>query len=68
MFGVEVGPKADKPEKRYLMLESAVSVKIRRHVKVKADLNPFDEEWREYLKLRKTRKYATEDDDPHLFV
>jgi RNA-directed DNA polymerase len=48
--------KAEKPEIQDNVLYSAASTKIMRHIKVKADLNPFDRDWRGYLAARKPAK------------
>ena len=38
-----------------ITLISASSIPIKRHVKVKMDLNPYDPAWKEYLKKRKEK-------------
>lgn len=41
---------------RTVHLRFAVSIRIRRHIKVKAAVNPYAPEWREYLQLRHSRE------------
>jgi RNA-directed DNA polymerase len=54
--------KADKPWGNRHELYAAHATKIKRHIKVKAAVNPFDAIWWHYLEMRKKQKYATEDD------
>jgi RNA-directed DNA polymerase len=68
VFGADVNPKALCPEDQYVQLYSASSTGIQRHVKVKADLNPFDTDWWDYLKTRGKNKYITQEEFPELYV
>jgi RNA-directed DNA polymerase len=68
VFSTENDPKAQEPENQKLELYHAASTKIKRHVKVIAELNPFDPSWWDYLEARKKNKYVTTDTDPDLFV
>jgi RNA-directed DNA polymerase len=43
-------------ESRIVDLIRASSFKIVRHIKIHAKANPYDKEWQEYFRLRKTRK------------
>ena len=40
----------------WLRLAYAGETKIRRHVKIRGDANPFDPQWQDYLKERAFRK------------
>jgi len=42
-------------EYRRVLLRRASSVRIRRHIKIKATVNPYDPEWAQYLKERHSR-------------
>lgn len=66
VFSVKHNPKAKKPKDQYLTLYLTASTKIRRHVKVKSELNPFDKNWWGYLENRKKHQYRSEATD--LFV
>jgi RNA-directed DNA polymerase len=43
-------------ETRLVYLKKASSVRIRRHIKIKAKLNPYAPEWQDYLKRRHSRQ------------
>ena len=63
MFAVKTESGSKREEDNYLKLVKASDTKIARHVKVKADLNPFDPEWIAYLEYRlNNRKIKTNDD------
>ena len=68
VFSVKEPQEAPRPKKQYLELYSAVSTKIKRHVKVKAGLNPFDPAWWGYLEARARTKHASEDELLGLFA
>jgi RNA-directed DNA polymerase len=68
VFSAQEKPETREAEEQYLTLYLAASTKIQRHVKVKADLNPFDVNWWEYLENRKKHKYVTESDYHQLYV
>jgi RNA-directed DNA polymerase len=42
---------------RTVELPRASAFKIVRHVKIRAKANPYEKEWQEYLRLRRTRKF-----------
>lgn len=67
-FSVKEEPKSGKVEIPQLDLCLAASTIIRRHTKVKADMNPFDPKWREYHEIRKNRGHTTEDENLELFA
>ena len=68
VFGVKDKPKMQNPELQYTQLYSMASTTIRRHVKVKSELNPFDVDWWDYLEARKKHKYIAEDNVPKLYA
>jgi RNA-directed DNA polymerase len=43
-------------ERRRVLLRKASSVRIRRHIKVRASVNPYDPQWAEYLRKRHSRE------------
>jgi hypothetical protein len=45
---------AEGGEKRFKRLSTHAETPIRRHVKIKADANPFDIEWETYFEQRAT--------------
>jgi RNA-directed DNA polymerase len=47
----------------FVKLAKACDTKIRRHVKVKADANPYDPHWRKYFAARRTAEVAGSDTD-----
>jgi RNA-directed DNA polymerase len=48
--------KRAEGERRSVHLRLAASIRIRRHIKVKAAVNPYDPKWREYLQRRHSRE------------
>ena len=46
---------------RTVNLSRASTVKIVRHVKIRAKANPYDREWQGYFRMRKRRKYPATD-------
>jgi RNA-directed DNA polymerase len=42
-------------EKRSFLLNRASTVPVRRHIKIKADVNPYDPKWAKYLQHRHSR-------------
>ena len=68
IFSEKSGRKDPKGlEDSYTSLYLASSTTIKRHVKVKSDMNPFDKNWWGYLELRKKNKYVITDEvDPEL--
>jgi len=56
--------KKDRNAKPDLMtLVKAQDIKIRRHVKVKADANPYDPQWKSYFAGRRRTVVAGPDQD-----
>jgi RNA-directed DNA polymerase len=68
VFSVMNKSENQETDGQYLALYSAASTKIQRHAKVRADLNPFDVNWRGYLEYRKKHKYISKADNLELFV
>ena len=46
-----------------VVLRKATETKIRRHTKIRADVNPYHPRWREYLAARHARGHAPQPDD-----
>jgi len=40
----------------WLKVAGAAEVKIRRHIKIRADANPYDRQWWQYFSERRFRK------------
>jgi RNA-directed DNA polymerase len=53
VFACESDADHPKDEWKWLRLNKAEDTKIRRHIKVKADANPYDPEWRSYFAGRR---------------
>jgi RNA-directed DNA polymerase len=60
VFACDKGNQNGKPE--LMKLAKACDIKIRRHVKVKADANPYDPQWRRYFAGRRTVVTGSEQD------
>ena len=60
VFSTNQEAENNKTKNQILMLNSASSTKIRRHIKVKSGLNPFDKAWWGYMEHRKKHKYKAE--------
>ena len=65
-FSERQDPKGSK--ETYSSLYLASSMKIRRHVKVKSDMNPLDKNWWGYLEHRKKNKYVITEEEPKLLL
>jgi RNA-directed DNA polymerase len=57
-FAADTGQRTPEGKPVWLKLVSASNTKIRRHVKIKADANPFDPGWRGYLEERAFFKWS----------
>lgn len=55
-FGAKTSSKKDNGEDFYIDLKYATNTDIVRFTKIKADANPFDEEWQQYFEERETDK------------
>ena len=66
VFGVRIDPERQESDKKYRTLYTTASTKIKRHVKVMSELNPFDSNWWGYLENRRNHKYITTDEDTNL--
>jgi len=51
-FAADTGERTPEGKPIWLKLVYATDTKIRRHVKIRAEANPFDPHWREYFKER----------------
>jgi RNA-directed DNA polymerase len=59
-FAKATNKTAEREEVKFLKLAQASDTKIVRHVKVKGGLNPFDENWKEYLEKRHKNHQAAQ--------
>lgn len=55
-FAADTGKRTPKGERIWLKLVNASDTKIQRHLKIRADTNPFDPDWQDYLAERAFRK------------
>jgi RNA-directed DNA polymerase len=53
VFACESGKEPRYSKRKWAQLANASETKIRRHVKVKADANPYDPEWKDYFTGRR---------------
>ena len=56
MFAADTGERTPEGELIWKRLARASETKIKRHVKIRGDANPFDPEWRPYFAERAFRK------------
>lgn len=56
VFGVETGELLSNGKPKLISLREIGDVKIRRHIKIKAEANPFDLQWETYFEERHARK------------
>jgi RNA-directed DNA polymerase len=52
VFATDTGEQTPDGKPIWLRLVNPAETKIRRHLKVKADANPFDPQWRAYFEDR----------------
>jgi RNA-directed DNA polymerase len=52
VFAADTGERTSDGKPNWLRLVIPTDIKIRRHVKVKKDANPFDPQWRDYFQDR----------------
>jgi RNA-directed DNA polymerase len=52
MFAVKTGQRTTDGKPMWLRLVYAGETKIRRHIKIRKDANPFDPQWKSYFKER----------------
>jgi len=56
MFAADTGKRTPEGKPIWLKLVYASDTKIRRHLKIRAEANPFDPDWQDYLADRAFRK------------
>jgi RNA-directed DNA polymerase len=56
MFAVDTGKRTPEGKPIWLKLVYASDTKIRRHLKIRAEANPFDPDWQDYFAERAFRK------------
>ena len=54
-FGTETKQFEPGGQRKWMWLYSASNIHIRRHVKIRAEANPYDQEWEEYFRTRHVR-------------
>lgn len=52
VFAVDTGEKLSNGKPKLISLRDICDTKIRRHIKIKADANPFDPQWESYFEAR----------------
>jgi len=57
VFATDTGERASDRKPNWLRLVNPTGTKIRRHVKVRKDANPFDPQWRAYFEDRAFSKW-----------
>ena len=55
-FAADTGKRTPEGQPIWLRLVQATNTKIRRHVKIQAEANPFDPNWQDYFAARAFHK------------